>query len=170
MKGLVQHQWVYPKCFELQPPQEFIEHLYTQLRLEPSDIHSSLHSYCVWAFYSLEVTFSMHVDPLNIPYPQFPWVLMLQTSHKCPCSYPINIWDSHQTLSLSSFPTWLSIEERNGHPVQCHQSFSTAEPGHDYTGFILWVNQHPWSSLSPHCWKSHHDGKGLMLQIGNLNG
>ena len=64
------------------------------------------------------------------------------------------------------------------HPVQCHQGISTAEPRHDYIGFILWVNQHPRSSLSTHeesisqghCWRSHHDGKGLLLQIGNLNG
>ena len=65
-----------PKCFELQPP-----HLYTQLHLKPSDIHSSLHSYVLCtgilflrSHFHLWLHWTYHI-------PSSPGVLMLQTSH-----------------------------------------------------------------------------------------
>ena len=69
------------------------------------------------------------------------------------------------------------IPERREMATQYHQGISTAEPDLNLLAFILWLNQHPCSTLSAHekpisqghCWKSHHEAEGLMLQIGNVH-
>ena len=122
--------------------------LYTQLCLKPSDINSSLHSYVLCIGILFLRRHFQPVAPLNIPYPHFPWGFDAPnfTHVKCPCSCPVQIWDPSQTISLSSFQSWLSEmyemevlqgqksafyaysrEERNGHPVPPRHFYSWAQ-------------------------------------------
>jgi len=48
------------------------------------------------------------MDPLNVPYFHFRWVLKLLTSHKCRYSHPVQIHDSNHTCFLISFSRYSS--------------------------------------------------------------
>ena len=129
-----------PKCFELQPP-----HLYTQLHLKPSDIHSSLRSYVLCIGILFLRSHFQPVAPLNIPYPHFPWgfdapntssalaAVLFETqarpSHHWAFSHDSQKcmkWRSYKARSLLSFYAY-SKEERNGHPVPPKHFYSWAQ-------------------------------------------
>ena len=71
------------------------------------------------------------MDPLNIPYFHFRWVLKLLNSHKCHCSHPVHIHDSNHTHCLrhGSWPIFAPTEwensftARSGGPARPEDSF-----------------------------------------------
>ena len=56
------------------------------------------------------------MDPLNVPYFHFRWVLKLLTWHKCHCSHPVHIRDSNHTHCLTSLQESRLLA--NGHPYR----------------------------------------------------
>ena len=131
-----------PKCFELQPP-----HLYTQLHLKPSDIHSSLHSYVLCtgilflrSHFHLWLHWTYHI-------PSSPGVLMLQTSHLQLSYEDLRLKQDILIIELSIMTlrnawNWgqksastLAIPERREMATRYHQGISTAEPRYDLAGF-----------------------------------
>jgi len=65
---------------------------------------------------------TLSLDPLNVAYFHFMWVLKLLTSHKCHSSHPVQICHSNCTHFLTSFQ-WSPLLA-NGHHYRLRKSFT----------------------------------------------